>query len=108
MTIVPRWPAPMPADSAPEPDPWAGVLTRAYGAAVIADPELAAAVAGRAHWQPAGEHAARYAPPGVPLAVLVQPIRMPSKGERYVATLQRGDVAVFSRPAYTAGEGVLL
>jgi hypothetical protein len=30
-------------------------LTRAYGAAVIADPELAAAVAGRAHWQPVAD-----------------------------------------------------
>lgn len=74
--------------------------------AVTEDPELAAAVADRAHWEDAGPRAVRYAPPGMPLVVLVQPIRMPTKRERYVATLRRGDVAVYSRPAYTAVEAV--
>jgi len=73
---------------------------------VIDDPELAAVVEDRQHWLPAGGRAARYAPPRAQLSVLVQPIQRPSKRERYVATLQRGDVAVYSRPAYSAAEAV--
>jgi hypothetical protein len=71
------------------------------------DQELAAAVAGREHWQIAGR-AALYAPPGSEAAVRVQPLAQPTRRERYVAVIVRGGRAEHNRPCYTVVEAVLL
>lgn len=70
---------------------------RAYRATVTDDPELAAAVTGRARWEPVSEQAARYAPPGATLTVLVRRVALPSKRERYMATIQCDNAARSSR-----------
>ncbi len=67
--------------------------------------ELAAAVAGHEHWRLTGP-AAIYAPPGAAAAVRVQPLAQPTRRERYVAVIVRGDKAEHSRPCSTAVEGV--
>ena len=69
--------------------------------------ELATAVAGRKHWRLTGT-AAIYAPPGSVAAVRIQPLAQPTRRERYVAIIVRGDKAEHSRPCYTAVEGVIL
>jgi hypothetical protein len=75
---------------------------------VSADPELADAVAGRAHWQSAGDGAAVYAPPGSEVSVRVQRVRQPTKRERYVASFIRGGRATHTVPCDTAVEAVRL
>lgn len=75
---------------------------------MIADRELAEAVAGRAHWQSAGDDAAVYAPPGSEVSVRVQRVRQPAKREHYVASFIRGGRATHAVPCRTAVEAVRL
>jgi len=66
----------------------------AYGQGVIDDAELAAAIAGRPHWQ-LDDHGAGYAPPGVAAHVRVRPIRTPPRArERYAASVIAGEAAL--------------
>jgi hypothetical protein len=77
----------------------------AYGAIMAADPELAAAIAGRAHWRLDGD-AAVYQPPGAEALVRIQPVRSPARRERYHAAIIRSATAVYSTPVHTAVDGV--
>jgi len=75
---------------------------------VITDAELAEAVAGRAHWQPAGDAAAVYAPPDSPVRVRVQRVARPARRELYVASIIRDGRATHAMPCHTAVEAVRL
>jgi hypothetical protein len=73
---------------------------------VIDDAELAAAVAGRAHWQ-LDELGALYALPGAAAHVRVRPVRTPARvRERYLVSVIAGDVARQSTPMPTAAAAV--
>ena len=69
------------------------------------DDELAAAIAGRAHWQSAGR-SALYTPPGAAAGVRVQPMAQPTRRERYAAVIVRDGRAEHSRPCHTAIEAI--
>ena len=73
---------------------------------MIDDAELAAAVAGRAHWQ-LDEIGATYAPPGAAAHVRIRPVRTPARArERYLMSVIAGDVARPSTPMPTAAAAV--
>jgi hypothetical protein len=73
---------------------------------MITDADLAAAVADRPHWQPAGADGAVYAPPGVALTVQVRRIQQPARRERYLASIIRDGRAAYTMPCYTVVEAV--
>lgn len=77
-----------------------------YVRVVITDDELAAAVAGRAHWQPAGDTAAVYAAPGSAVTVRVQRIHQPTSRERYMCSVVRDGRAAYTMPCGTAAQAV--
>jgi hypothetical protein len=72
---------------------------------MIADAELAAAVAGRAHWR-VEDDAAVYAPPGAAAFVRVRPVARPSVRERYHAAVIRVGVAESSITERSAAAAV--
>jgi hypothetical protein len=73
---------------------------------VIDDAELAAAIAGRAHWQ-LDELGAVYAPPGAAAHVRVRPVRTPARArERYLVSVIEGETAKQSTPMPTAAAAV--
>jgi hypothetical protein len=60
---------------------------------VIDDAELAAAIAGRPHWQ-LDDQGAVYAPPGAAAHVRIRPIRTPPRArDRYAASVIAGEAA---------------
>jgi hypothetical protein len=74
---------------------------------VIDDAELAAAIAGRQHWQ-LDEQGAEYAPPGAAAHVRVRPVRTPARTrERYAASVIAGEAALQSTTMPTAATAVV-
>jgi hypothetical protein len=73
---------------------------------VITDADLAAAVEGRAGWQPAGEMAATFTQPESDVVVRVQRVRLPAKRERYMASVVRGGRAAYTMPFHDAEQAV--
>lgn len=67
--------------------------------------ELAAAIAGRDHWQYA-DGVALYARPDTAEQVRVQPAAIPDKRSRFVASIVRDGRAVRARPCHDAREAV--
>jgi hypothetical protein len=83
-----------------------GRAPAAYGRTVIDDAELAAAIAGRAHWQLDGLGAV-YEPPGAVAHVRVRPVRAPVRArERYLVSVIEGQAATHSTPMPTAAAAV--
>jgi hypothetical protein len=73
---------------------------------VIDDAELAAAIAGRPHWQ-LDEQGAVYAPPGAVAHVRIRPVRTPVRArERYLASVIKGQAALQATPMPTAAAAV--
>ena len=73
---------------------------------MIDDAELAAAVAGRAHWQ-LDEIGATYAPPGAAAHVRIRPVRTPARArERYLVSVIAGQAAKQSTLMPTAAAAV--
>jgi hypothetical protein len=75
---------------------------------MVTDADLAAAVAGRPHWQPAGADGAVYTPPGAAVTVQVRLIQRPARRERHLASIIQDGQAAYPMPCYTAVEAVLL
>jgi hypothetical protein len=68
---------------------------------MITDADLAAAVAGRANWRPAGEDSAVYEVPGQPASVRVgriqrPPRQGPTRHDRYYATVLKDGRAIYA------------
>lgn len=73
---------------------------------MIDDAELAAAIAGRPHWQ-LDEQGAVYAPPGAAAHVRIRPVRTPARArERYIASVIAGRAALQSTLMPTAATAV--
>ena len=73
---------------------------------MIDDAELAAAIAGRPHWQ-LDELGAVYAPPDAAAHVRIQPVRTPARArERYLVSVIEGQAARQSTPMPTAAAAV--
>jgi hypothetical protein len=77
-----------------------------YVQLVISDAELAAAVAGCAHWELVGAAAALYAVSGSTVSVRVQRVRQPTKREVYMASIIRDGPATSTMPFGEASAAV--
>jgi hypothetical protein len=74
---------------------------------VIDDAELAAAIAGRPHWQ-LDEQDAVYAPPRAVAHVRIRPVRTPSRArERYLVSVIEDQAAKQATPMPTAVAAVV-
>lgn len=73
---------------------------------MITDPELAAAIRDHPHWEPLGETAAAYRPPGFDGEVRVRRMAVPTTRAAYSAVLHLAGQPARSLQTMGAGEAV--